>query len=214
MNKKTTALMRLYSLLERTAAPWPVVCEKGCASCCTTHVTMTTLEGQAILDYLFKAGDKPVPQNQGLGELFRPAITTNGLARCCMERREPPVEQKPDHFNPCPFLEDNACTIYPVRPLGCRVMLSSKRCRAGGYAEMEDYWLTLNQVFLQAVEALDCPGKFGNMSLVLKFLDSGQEEEALLTNEPVPGLMIPREHQEDAGPVLAEINRILAGAMG
>ncbi len=210
--KKITALMRLYSLLERSTAPWHIACKKGCATCCTTHVTMTTLEGQAILDFLEKAG-RALPPELGQGELFTPVITTNGLAMCCMRHEEPPEEEKPDHFNPCLFLENNACTIYPVRPLGCRVMLSQFRCQAEGWAEMEDYWITINQVFLQALEAMDSAGKFGNMSLILKSLDSGKAHNTFLKNQPVPGLMVPPEHQQDIQAVLGELNKILAQGM-
>ncbi|ACL04540.1 protein of unknown function UPF0153 [Desulfatibacillum aliphaticivorans] len=213
MDKKNTALMRLYSLLDRIIEPWPTACEKGCASCCTTHVTATTLEGRAVLDYLEKE-NRTLPANLDEGELFSPAVTTNGLARLCMEREEPPEEFKPDHFNPCPFLEDGVCSIYPARPLGCRVMLSASQCKPGGFAEMDDYWLTVNQVFLQALEALDCPGRFGNFSLILQYLAFGQSVENLLNNEPVPGLMIPPEHQQQISAILPELNRILAAAMG
>ena len=45
-------LTTIYALHEKWAAAFPFACGKGCATCCTRSVTMTTLEGELIFDHL------------------------------------------------------------------------------------------------------------------------------------------------------------------
>ncbi len=204
--------MRIFSLFDRVTSPWRNACKKGCSTCCTTHVTMTSLEGETVLMNLDKSGlDLPEGFLSNINGEFVPTITTNGLANCCIQHLEPPEESKSEAPGPCPFLTDNVCPIYEVRPMACRVMFSKNKCRVGGSAEMDKFWITVNQVFLQAVEALDCPGNFGAMAHVIESLRTGSGNN-LLDNIPVPGLMIPNEHRASMAPILDDLNRILSGA--
>lgn len=212
--QKIPALVQIYSLFDSMAESWSNACEKGCSVCCSNHLTMTTLEGAAIINYLEET------QNTGLLDrlknlsqnVFAPVITLNGLAECCIGHKEPPDEPKPKKTLVCPFLDKDTCPIYLVRPMGCRIMFSTKKCKPNTWSDMEELWLTASQVFFQIVEGLDCPGFFGNMAHVLKFLQTGAGEEILLENQAVPGLIVPKEHREPLAPVIADLNMILAKA--
>jgi len=56
LEKKIVALDRIYAAYDRFCATLDVACKKYCAQCCTSNVTLTTLEGHKILDHLIAAG--------------------------------------------------------------------------------------------------------------------------------------------------------------
>lgn len=98
-------LLRAYALMdaamaERVAASAlrgrPSVCRRGCPTCCRQPVPLTAVEARGIEWYasLILSG----PSRQALKRVL--------LARDVAAR--------------CPFLLDDACSIYPVRPLACR----------------------------------------------------------------------------------------------
>ena len=76
-------------------------CRKGCSHCC--HIAVAINQGEAALIGR-KLGIKPArPENRAL------------------EGREKFADKLPlGYDNPCPFLKDNECSIYDVRPLACR----------------------------------------------------------------------------------------------
>ena len=94
-------------------------CKKGCANCCRIAVMVSDLEVIIIKNYLDKnkmnykqiKPKKEIPQNSKqdvlIGEQY------NGKE--------------------CPFLKDNICTIYPVRPYVCRKYIvfeeNAEKCR-------------------------------------------------------------------------------------
>ncbi len=216
----------LYAIHDRfTAALDGLACSLHCDDCCTRNVTMTTLEGIYLLDGL--EGEErqrllAAVRRQADEPRYRPAITTNTLARFCIEDREPPEEDPPDEATPCPLLEEKACPVYERRPFGCRCFVSRRRCGEKGYADVDDWVLTANTVFLQTIEQLDCPGCFGNFSDVLLALEDGGrgthaeptplacEAAGLLVNQPTTALMIPPEHMERAQPLLRAIRALAA----
>ena len=82
---------------------------------------------------------------------------------------------------------------------------------------MPPFVLSLNNVMMQYLEALDRPGGWGNLIDVLDFL-SNQElrntyfdqtcqlfEPPLLTNQALPVLMVPPEHRQRMQPIIARI---------
>ncbi len=217
-------LERLYALHDRfTADLEPLACGLHCDTCCTRHVTMTTLEGRYLLDGLSPSEGPRLLANVSLqtGQPhYRPAITTNTLARYCIEGRELPEENPPEDTAPCPLLEEQACPVYRRRPFGCRCFVSRRHCGRQGYADIDDWVVSANTVFLQTIEQLDRPGCFGNFSDVLVFLKAGGaiteaepptcEANGLLANQPVPALMIPPEHMERLRPLLGAIRALSA----
>ncbi len=218
----------LYAIHARfTAELDSLACGLHCDDCCTRNVTMTTLEGIYLLE-----GLTPDERTRLMAAVrrhadqprYRPAITTNTLARYCIEERELPEEAPPDEATTCPLLEEKACLFYDRRPFGCRCFVSRRRCGDQGYADVDDWVLTANTVFLQTIEQLDCPGCFGNFSDVLLSLGNwgrrmhdeptppACETAGLLVNQPTTALMIPPEHMERIQPLLQAIRALAADA--
>ena len=123
---------------------------------------------------------------------------------------------------PAPFWRTGACPYYRRRPFGCRCFVSRRRCGDHGYADVDDWVLTANTVFLQTIENLNRPGCFGNFSDVLLALADGAmntkaaqpspacEAAGLLVNQPTTALMIPPEHRERIQPLLEDIRALAA----
>lgn len=87
-------------------------CSEGCGACCKTHT------------------DIPVYPLELAGIYWYAIEKMTGQARTVL------MEQLADHEGkpPCPFLINNACSIYPIRPVACRqFIVFTKPC-----AEAED----------------------------------------------------------------------------
>jgi Fe-S-cluster containining protein len=96
--------------VEMEAELYPdIACAKGCATCCTLRVTATAPEVLLIERYLRSSEFSKTKLNL-VKRLKKANQATGGLdeeQRVCLRHR-------------CPFIEQGACTIYPVRPLACR----------------------------------------------------------------------------------------------
>ncbi|MBF0236606.1 MAG: YkgJ family cysteine cluster protein [SAR324 cluster bacterium] len=89
-----------------------IACGQGCDACCWyTEIASTGLELEEILHFIQQ--HMPANIRQKLLEQVRKPLVSS-------------LEYKP-----CPFLdqEARACAIYPVRPMGCRGLLATKRCQ-------------------------------------------------------------------------------------
>ena len=100
-----------------------ISCRKGCGACCRQLVPISPTEGEALLA-LIEA--MPRERRKAVRARFaaaEAAITDAGLAeRGGRSDREMSVA----YFAlgvPCPFLEDESCSIHPDRPLVCREYL-------------------------------------------------------------------------------------------
>jgi hypothetical protein len=152
--------------------------------------------------------------------IFRPLLTTNRIAELCRQGRDIPEEAFGDPSENCPLLEESACPIYPLRPFGCRCLVSRVPCRASGTAEMPDFVLTVNSVFLQTIEHLDAAGCTGNLADVLLCLLSDENRQAfregrlscsakgLVGNHRLTVLMVPPEHRDRLKPILVAIGNL------
>lgn len=217
LETKIAQLKQIYKCHDDFFNQRKVVCRKFCAACCTCNVTATTLEAQLIVPSLDPTDQaklarmlKPILA----GQRFQPQVTINALAVMCMQGETVPDENSDPRWGRCPFLKQEACSIYPVRPFGCRAMLSEHDCSRTGYASMDDLALTVNNIFLQAIEHLDQNGLYGNLSDIIQFilsngaLETGYTESppkpanGLIRNRPIKMLMIPPEHRKQAEPVL------------
>jgi hypothetical protein len=222
LNDKLAALDQIYDIYDRFIAGQRLACKKGCARCCTTSVTLTTIEGYKIIEQLISEKDTEwTDKIRPATDLthFRPQITTNQLAHLCAQGIEPPEETQPER-QPCPLLSRNRCPLYRVRPFGCRCLVSRHDCGQHGYADIDDYVLSVNTVLLQTIEHLDADGCSGNMLDVLMVM-AGQENRRaykkgkldclstkLIQNQPLKILMIPPEHRTRMEPILQSLRNI------
>lgn len=201
-----------------------LACRKHCSACCTRNVTLTTLEGYRIANYisehehhdLFRKLRKAVSERR-----FQPRITTNRVAELCIEGKDLPEEESSSLWGKCPFLKENECLIYENRPFGCRCLVSKRTCRENGYADIDDELLTVNTLFLQIIEHVDTQGLSGNLTDMLLFMESNETRllykksmlikpvKSLIQNQPAKALLIPPEHRIKVKPILRSIQNII-----
>ena len=156
----------------------------------------------------------------------RPKITINDLAARCAKDEPIPEQAEPTAAaDRCPFLMDHGCSIYPMRPFACRMMVSAHNCGEFGYADVNPLILTFANIFMQAIEHLDQGGLTGHMGDLLNhFNDENIQQEytsgmplkatpTLLTNQPLTTLMVPPEHRLQTMPVVQKINTVLANVL-
>ncbi len=220
LNIKLSLLEHIYKVYEEFAEHLNVACRRYCSLCCTRNVTLTTLEGYKIIEYL-TANNKSYLLEKIKAEShknrFQPRITINRLAEMCMQDEDIPEEESLAEWGKCPFLQDNECPLYPVRPFGCRCFVSKQICGEKGEAVAEPFVITVNNLFLQYIEHIDIQGYFGNMTDITLFLESESNcndyrngilkdhFKSLIINQPAKILMIPPEHRERIKPVLKAI---------
>ena len=194
-----------------------------CHQCCTTHVSLTTLEAYKICDVL-----PPEERDTLLGESTRQAdsnasdreLTTNALAELCASDADLPAENDASPSENCPLLTEDLCSIYAVRPLNCRCFTSRTPCGERGYADVDEAALAVNTLFLQTVEHLDADGCSGNLLDVLAVLAGDEKRRAyaggslhctgsgLIANRPMKVLMLPPEQRERIAPILSKLRAI------
>ena len=197
IDHKEELLKTIYAVYSQWVERFPLACQKGCASCCTQSVTMTSLEGKMILDFLKVGG-----RDKGLLELLaqrttgkKGALTTNQYARACLEHQEILEDALGGwNFAPCVFLREGVCSIYEVRPFGCRSFGSFVQCSDKTGAEMAPIHLTVNTVFSQIIEHISSDGgSWGNMADILENLLENEAPETtgkLLPAQPIPGFLL------------------------
>ncbi len=230
-------LKKIYKLYDETIAGFNMACRKKCSSCCTCNVTMTSLEAEFMTASLTNQEknnlkiliDRCVP-----GKRYIPKMSSNSFARMCMQGKDIPAEENDPNWGRCPMLVDDLCTLYDVRPFGCRALMSEKQCQKNGYAQIPPIILTINNLFLQFIEHADQNGFFGNMSDVFPlFLADDLKDNAsdcinkkdnasdcinkidgknLLSNEKIAVLMIPQEHRKKIRPILDKLSSLVIAA--
>ena len=223
LNSKIAVLNQIYSVYDEFLHTLHMACKKYCAECCTRNVTLTTLEGYLIATHMISYGKSGLFENIESAlpkKRFQPLTTTNRLADLCMKGGDPPEEKHHDSNERCPLLKDNLCPIYPVRPFACRCFVSKKDCWKQGYAEVDPFVLSVNNLFLQVIEHVDSQGFSGNLIDVLKFMASKNNrhnykkntmdhpDAGLIPNLKITVLMIPPEHRVEITPILKALQNI------
>jgi Fe-S-cluster containining protein len=196
------SLLAIYDHFEYWAQEFDFACEKGCATCCTQSVTMTTLEGELIHEYIMTGKPeliallKNLPKNSPT-----PATTTNQFAAACFSGKD--VDHVTEwNMSPCVFLQNNCCTIYQVRSFMCRSFGSRIRCRESGEAQVDPLFLTLNTVIMQCIEHLDQGRPWGNLNTILRSLTGNKITAPKINNhskllaEPIPRFLIPPDEAD------------------
>ena len=220
---KLEALDRVCEIYDGFSATLDLACQAKCAHCCTTNVTLTTLEGFKIVQSLIATGKLDVIDGlKKRAEIprFQPLLTTNRMAELCAAGAKVPQEDTAGEWQDCGLLDDSLCTIYDLRPFGCRCFVAHQNCGATGYADIDDFTLSVNTVMLQTIEHLDADGCSGNMLDVLKVMarqknrqsyQAGQLDCAstgLIANHPLKVLMIPPQHRSRMEPILQSLRDI------
>ena len=214
----------LYGVFEEFLKPFELACGPACDGCCTCNVSLTTLEGLFILENL---GTDDRQRMIGLiaaapaQRFFRPRLTTNGIAAKCANGEEIADDPNDSARGPCPLLTEGLCSIYELRPFGCRCMVSRKRCTASGQAEMDELILSANTLMMQIIEHIDADGYSGNFTDVILCLASGNfqslqqitptlaSEYHLIGNRAIPALMIPPRHRAKLNQLLQQVQKVL-----
>lgn len=201
MMSRRNVLSTIFALYEKWAERYTFACREGCATCCTQSVTMTTLEGELIHEYLSRQRPDLLPLLAVLpGSSPVPASTTNQFAAACLQGGDIAEETGGWDLTPCVFLRDGSCTIYPVRSFMCRSFGSRVRCDEQGEAEVEPLFLSLNTAIMQCIEHLDQGRPWGNMNTILRLIMAGKkrgekiDRATGLVAQPIPGfLLLPEE---------------------
>ncbi len=224
LDAKLDILDRIYRIYDDFARNLDVACKKYCDTCCTRNVTLTTLEGYRIVDYLISDGKTDLFNNirKDLHKgRFQPGITTNRLAELSIAEKDIPDEKSHYFQGECPILTDRQCPVYKVRPFGCRCFVSKYSCREKGYAEVDEFILSVNNIFLQYIEHIDLQGCSGNLTDVLLYFESSEArrnyregllnctKNNLISNRSIPALMIPPEHRLKIQPILQALLKLI-----
>jgi len=206
---RQAALVSLYTLYEDAiATTFATACEKGCATCCSVNVTMTSLEGAYLLGHPLLAQPDAQKRLARAGEQphFVPSLTINRLAAACLDEQAPPEETGCHAPGVCPFLgQDHLCQVYDRRPFACRAMFSTTRCRQDGAAEMPSFLYTVNLTVCQLIEHLDRDGRTGNMVDIL-----AKREKQCIRNTPLPGFPVAPAERAPLGRFLARLGQYMA----
>jgi len=223
IKSKLEALDRIYEIYDTVTAALELACRAKCTHCCTTNVVMTTLEGYKIVADLVAGGRQDVIdtlEDATALPRFQPLLTTNRMAELCAADAKVPEEDTAGHTRDCTLLSDSLCTIYDLRPFGCRCFVSRRNCGQTGYADIDDFTASVNTVFLQVIEHLDADGCSGNLVDVLQSMarpDSRRAYEqgkadceagGLVVNWELKVLMIPPEHRGRMEPILQQLRNI------
>ncbi len=212
---KSLLLEIIYEKYQAWLSGLSFTCTKGCSACCTQSVTLTSLEAEAILthirqedriDLLALIEQTPASQNV-------PSITTNRLARYCLDQHEPPDENHGWNFAPCIFLAKGCCRIYEFRPFSCRSFVSVAPCSQDEGARVPSWIITLNTAIMQVIEHIDENGEWGNMTDVLKLLISADDNvrSVLSDTERLPGFLIPPDEKRRIFPLIEDLLETRAG---
>ena len=218
LSLKEEVLVGIYKEFEEWLSE-DTVCEKGCSACCSQNVIVTAVEGELIHRKIRGQGREEwmARKLQEKGSTQKVQLTTNAFAASCLQGDDVmPVSY--GNVEPCPFLEDDCCSIYEVRPFSCRCFISEKQCKPGVPAVIGETYLSASSAVMQIVEHLGQGEYLGNMFDVLLALCDLPENRkyiqllpASLSDQgranvtkalPLPGFLLMEEEMEKVGPLL------------
>ena len=223
LQRRLAVLDRIYRLYLEFIKNVDLACQHYCAACCTCNMTLTTLEGYYIIADMDGATRKALFEKVRAvsgNKRFQPQLTINTIAQLCKNGKPVPDELIDPSWGTCPLLTDNACPIYTLRSFGCRCMVSRLDCRETGHAHVDEFILTVNNLFLQHIEHIDpCGGTGSLIDMLLYFelpdhMETYQrkmtitEDAGLAPNRPIPVLMVPPEHRHRVLPMLQKLQRL------
>ena len=113
---------------EARTAGSPISCQAGCGACCRQMVPVSLFEAEALMEWMRSL---PPQRQRQLEERFHRALTAlrdAGVIDKLLDTRwlldegfatDVSIEYFRAHVA-CPFLENENCGIYSIRPLACR----------------------------------------------------------------------------------------------
>lgn len=111
------------AVVEAAEAGKAVSCRKGCGACCRQLVPVSRTEGERLLRLV---DSFPPERRKTLTTRFAAAEAAIDAAGLAQRGGRTDRELSLAYFAlgvPCPFLEDESCSIHPERPLVCREYL-------------------------------------------------------------------------------------------
>ena len=219
---KRQILSTIYDIFGQWNNDLEKACQRGCSRCCTQNVTITAVEGEVILRFIIAESMSPwFAEKLASAQTHRPPkMTTNDFASACLNGEDADPDDYPN-LSICPFLENNLCKIYPVRPFGCRLFISQKTCSTSQPALVADSYFEAATAVSQVIEHLGQKEYWGNMLDVLPaLLDISEFREIAdhlnstqimlarmqtLTAKPLPGFLFSKEHEKEVSPLLEAI---------
>jgi len=105
------------------AAGKAISCRKGCGACCRQLVPVSRTEAERLLPLV-----EGLPKDRRRALLARFAVAEAAIGASGLKERQGRSDRELSaaYFAlgvPCPFLEDESCSIHPERPLVCREYL-------------------------------------------------------------------------------------------
>lgn len=107
-----------------------ISCKAGCGACCRQPVPIAEIEAHEIADLVEKM---PKPRRSEIIKRFKDACEhffkmgwfekLDSVPAMEHEKRQNVIHEYFAQGIPCPFLEDESCSIYEDRPLACREYL-------------------------------------------------------------------------------------------
>ena len=108
-----------------------ISCRAGCGACCRQMVALNIVEAEALAAWIRAL---PESRQQELAQRFHQALLKLSAAGIIdrivnqdwLADEESTLQIALDYFHqrvPCPFLENESCSIHPIRPLICREYL-------------------------------------------------------------------------------------------
>src|SRR5262245_28936346 len=111
------------AVVEAAEAGQTISCRKGCGACCRQLVPVSRSEGERLLQVVDAL---PAERRDVLMKRFATAEAVIESAGLKERRDRSDRELSAAYFAlrlPCPFLEEESCSIHPERPLVCREYL-------------------------------------------------------------------------------------------
>lgn len=107
-----------------------ISCCKGCGACCRQLVPISEVEARRIAELVESL---PEPRRSQVRDRFAEALQRLNEAGLMEKLNDPARWRREGYVNvgmeyfrlgiPCPFLEDESCSIHPDRPVTCREFL-------------------------------------------------------------------------------------------
>jgi len=132
-----------------------VSCKAGCGACCRQMVPLSIFEAEALSDWIRTLPESHQQElarrfHQSLLELAAAGLIDRMVSEDWLAETESARQLALDYLYqriPCPFLENESCSIHPIRPLICREYLvtsAPEHCVDPGTLQVAPVHLPLN----------------------------------------------------------------------